>query len=223
MFVDHAGDYLFPLEEWLRGIGRGAMPVFLVLTGYAARYRYSRELFLLGAVLYASQIFSAGKYSPPNILFTILLCRAVFAWLETNGKTITKPFEWYMVALAMSFTYFLVEYGSFALLFAICGYMLKNRARYTHKQITSFWGLTFVTHGVVQAAIHEYVPLTCVVMAVTLFAVYRILLGGAVEKTDPSAWPSWLARTLKFASYYSAYLYVGHIMVLQWMESFGLA
>ncbi len=221
MFIDHAGAYVFLTEEWLRGIGRAAMPIFMFLTGYAAHYRYSRKLFLLGSILYVSEIFATGHYSPPNILFTILLCRALFAWLEMKGKTITRPFEWYAVCVTFFMSFAVIEYGTFALLFAICGYMKKNAHLYRKKQMKAFWALAFATHWAAEGLMRGADPLTWAIMAASLAFVGWVMWTGATEKIRTEGWPAGLARPLKFLSYHSAYVYVAHVIALQWLQSFG--
>ena len=152
MFVDHSGAFIYPEDTWLRAIGRGAAPIFLFLGGYASSYRFNRELFWLGVAMTVSDTLLAGHLRPQNILFSILLCRMLFAWLEKHGKKITRPYEWYVGALVfVPISIFVVQYGSMGLIFAIGGYLKRHRDFYSPRLQRNFLLLAFITHGIIEA------------------------------------------------------------------------
>lgn len=93
MLIDHAGLLLFPHLEWMRYIGRLAMPIFGFFVAEGARHtsnrvRYFLRTFLLGAacqIIYAAEeILSGGIRSVYlNILFTLSLAMLVcFAFVD---------------------------------------------------------------------------------------------------------------------------------------------
>lgn len=93
MLIDHAGLLLFPHLEWMRWIGRLAMPIFGFFVAEGARHtsnraRYFLRTFLLGVVcqiVYAAEeILSGGIHSVYlNILFTLSLAMLVcFAFID---------------------------------------------------------------------------------------------------------------------------------------------
>src|SRR5437868_3245740 len=86
MFVDHAGYFYYPSDLWLRAIGRGAAPIFMFLAGFAASYRFKLDLFLLAALMTVADIAMQGHIHDQNILFSILIFRMIFDWLERHGR-----------------------------------------------------------------------------------------------------------------------------------------
>lgn len=81
MLIDHAGYLLFPEQEWMRWVGRLAMPIFAFFIAEGCihtsnRLRYFVRLFVLGiicqSVYVAEEILSGGVRSVYlNILFTL--------------------------------------------------------------------------------------------------------------------------------------------------------
>lgn len=218
MFVDHSGLFFFnsPADQyWLRAIGRGAAPIFMFLAGYAASYRFNREIFLLALLLSVSDFFVAGYLQTQNILFTILLSRMIFDWLEKRGRHIERPVEWVIGAIALFTTIALVQYGSFGFLFALAGYMKRRPQFYSAKKSQAFLIAAFVFYAVYEGMFSDP-AVNLVVMGITLCGIYGLLSRLKVRAVQISA-PNWLLRGAKLMSYYSAYIYVGHLIVLEWL------
>ncbi|MDE3060694.1 MAG: hypothetical protein KGJ06_06755 [Pseudomonadota bacterium] len=217
MFIDHAGYFFFSDDLWLRAIGRGAAPIFLFLAGFAASYRFKWDIFLLGAVMSASDVLLTGHLRTQNILITILICRAIFRWLEKRGRKIERPYEWYICALALTITIAFVQYGSYGFLFALCGYLQRPDHGYPQALQRHFRFLTFITYGVIQAACFEFSWFSTLVMTAVLGGVHALLSHMEIRPVDTSRWPAGLAQAAKLASYYTGYLYAFHLIALEWM------
>ncbi len=214
MFVDHSGHFFFTHEMWLRAIGRGAAPIFLFLAGFAASYRFRWDIFALAVLMSISDFCLAGHLHTQNILFTILGCRMILAWLERSGRSIERPWEWYVGSLALIMSVFVVQYGSFGMLFAVGGYMARRR-RYTQAQARHFLMASFIAYGIFWAVYTGFSPAECLLMAVTLYGVYFLL--SRLEIKNISVNPPWLSQFLKLVSHYSGYIYALHLIALEWL------
>lgn len=105
MLCDHIGFLLFPQVQWLRYIGRLAMPIFAFFIAEGCRYtsnklRYFLRVFVLGllcqAVYLAEQVLAGGIYSMYlNILltfsFSLIICFAYLYWEKAlDGENVVK-------------------------------------------------------------------------------------------------------------------------------------
>lgn len=215
MFVDHAGAYFLLDEQWLRAIGRGAAPVFLFLAGYAASYRFNWELLVLACLIVAPDIAMGEFPHTLNILFTILLVRAVLNGLEKRGKIIEKPWEWFVAcAIFIAPTCFLLQYGTLGLMFAASGYMQRRPALYNQRTRTWFLLGTFAAYAVTFEFFFGLTPLNFLLMLPVLAFDYRLLTRLDIRAVDTHRMPRWLVRALTLASHYSAYVYALHLIVI---------
>jgi len=215
MFVDHSGHFYFTGEQWLRAIGRGAVPIFLFLGGFAASYRFKWDIFALALLMSVSDVLLTHHLRTQNILFTILLCRLIFAWLESKGRTIERPWEWYAGSLALIASIFAVQYGSFGMLFAISGYLARRSQYYPQALARRFLIASFIAYGIFSAFYAGFSPINTLLMSITLCAVYLLL--SRLEIKNISAGPHWLSRFLKLISYYTGYIYALHLIALEWI------
>jgi len=213
MIVDHIGVFFFPDQPWLRAIGRGAAPIFFFLGGYASSYRLRLDLVALGVLLTASNMLVAGELMALNILLSIVLCRLILGWREKKGG-IARPFEWYVGAIAMIFSVAVIQYGSFGLLFALCGYMKRFAERYTLRTRHGFWLLVFFSHGFLEMFAAKFDVTESLLMAVVLTGVYMILWRFEVR---PAQTPAAVARIGKWTARNMAYIYAGHLWFLMWL------
>jgi len=222
MFVDHTGHFFYFREHWLRAIGRGAAPIFLFLAGYARSYRFKPDILLLAILMGISDLLLDGHLRPQNILFNILICRLILGWMERRGKKIQRPYEWFLSCIAWLATNFLFHYGSFGLLFAICGYMKKRGDEYPQKLQRNFWILTFVSYGLYSEWLGGFSAGNIILMSMTLAIVARLLWRLELRPIDTKNWPQWLIKLAKFISLYSGYIYAFHLIALEWLtgESF---
>jgi hypothetical protein len=214
MLIDHMGHFFFPHELWIRAIGRGAMPIFLFLTGFAASYRLRWNVVVLGVALTLYNFIIAGHFQPLNILLTIVCCRLILEKREAPERRIKKPFEWYGGAVACIISMVAIQYGSLALLIALCGYMKRFAADYTLRQRQIFWLLSFITCGAAQAAIADFSVSDTVLMTAVLISTALLLWRMEIRPihTSPiiATAGKWVARNM-------AYLYAGHLALLMWL------
>lgn len=214
MFIDHAGLFFFPDDDWLRAIGRAAAPVFLFLAGYSSHYRFRWDLLLLAIVMTTSGISVSGHVHALNILFTILMSRALFEWLEKRGRHITRPYEWYVGCVALFSSMVVFQYGTFGLLFAICGYMKSHPQYYPRAQTKRFMLLVFITYGCMCAYFNYDNLFDRLIMIASLTGAFVMLWN--FKLYDISA-PAWFARPAKSLARYSGYIYAFHIIALEWI------
>jgi len=217
MFVDHSGVFFFPDQQWIRGLGRGAAPIFLFLAGYAANYRFQWDLLILALLISVSDLLLAGQLRTQNILFTILFLRLLFyTLLEKRGHIIERPYEWYVVSIVFLFTIVIVQYGTLGLLFAMCGYMQRRREHYTRAQRQRFMILTFITYCGVTVMLSQFSLLTTLCMIVSVSFVYALLWRLEIREIQCPRCPAWLMKLLKLTSYYTGYIYAFHLIALEW-------
>lgn len=218
MFVDHSGAFIYIDQQWLRAIGRGAAPIFMFLAGFASSYRFRWDVFALALLLSVSDTLVAGHVTTQNILFSIIACRALFAWMERRGKKITRLHEWYIGAVMLFPSLILVQYGSMGLLFALCGHIMRRREAYPHAP--RFTMLCFATYAVAWPVMASFSPANLVLTCITVYGVWRLL--SRLQIRPIAAAPAWLLHTAKYVSYYSAYIYVFHLIALEWITGVAL-
>lgn len=223
MFVDHVGAYFFIHEQWMRSVGRGAAPIFLFLGGYASSYRFSRRLLLLACVMLLSNILRGHYVQPLNILFNIMLCRAVFDWMDKRGKVVEKPFEWFVVlALFAVISNFLVQYGTLGLLFAVYGYMKRRPERYRESTHKRFLIATFLVHAGTFILFFDLTLANILLMVAVLSINYWLLTRFEIRALKTQNIPSWLVRVLSLSAHYSGEIYVAHLIVISWVTGYPL-
>jgi hypothetical protein len=213
MVIDHIGHFFFPEQLWLRAIGRSAAPIFLFLAGYAASYRLRWDVVILGLALTTYNFILQGGFFPLNILLTITCCRMILAWREKHGG-IKRPLEWYAGAMACFLSLAVIQYGSFALLFALCGYMKRFIERYDLRTRQAFWLLTFAAYALVEYAATLFSPLETLLMLAVMLPVIAILWR---MKIRPLALPALVAPIMKWMARNMAYIYAAHLALFMWL------
>lgn len=125
MSIDHVGYYLITDEEIWRLIGRLAMPIFCFLVGYNRHYRFSSHVFWVAVAISCVDI-ARGHYYQQNILWTILVIRALLAhmperfWNSYIPGVILGCYLWFIPTIVF------VDYGTLALLWALLGYHVSR-------------------------------------------------------------------------------------------------
>lgn len=147
MVVDHVGYYFFPEQDWLRVIGRSSAPVWFFLIGYARSRDMSPRMWLWGGALVAATIVTGDYVLPFNVIFTMLLIRKI---IDPVMKRASKNYEiLFGMAVNAAFlaipTGFLVEYGTAGMLFAMFGWLMRNRENtsYSMKGVVEVFALIF--------------------------------------------------------------------------------
>ncbi len=219
MFVDHAGNYVFTSDHdqyYLRAIGRGAAPIFLFLAGYAKSYRFSWELLGLAVALTVFEWWFFWRIDTVNILFSILVSRAIFNWFESRGRIIRRPIEWYVAATALFVLAAVVDYGSLGFLLALAGYMRRHKEAYHPALRKGLSVVMLATFGAFQ--IQFFAPaISPPISAGVMGAVFLWCMCFEVREVRARWLPKVVRYVLKLLSRYSGYIYVAHLMMLMWL------
>ena len=222
MCIDHTGAYVFTDQLWIRSIGRGSAPIFLFLAGYAASYRFSREVFFLCVLMLASN-FAQGFVGALPILVNILLCRALFAWIQRSGKAIEKPLEWFIATVIfVPVTMFVLQYGTLGLLFAISGYMKRRPEHYTAQTQQWFLIASCIVYIATNAVFMDMGWFEVAPMLPVLCFDYALIRKLEVRDITTGSMPQWLVKGLELSSHYSAYIYAGHLIALSWWTHYPI-
>ena len=80
--IGHLGAFQYGDEPWMRMIGRIAAPTFLFLVGYNRSYGFRWLLLAAAIVVTVGDGWLSGRWSPQNILWTILFGRMLLHWLD---------------------------------------------------------------------------------------------------------------------------------------------
>jgi len=217
MFIDHSGHFFFTQQQWLRAIGRGAPVIFLFLAGYASSYRFKRDIAGLAVAITFFDVLMTHHIHTQNILFTILLCRLLFDWMERNGRKIERPYEWYVGAIALSGFMIFFQYAGFGMLFALCGYMKRHSQYYAKELQQRFLQLTFITYGLLEAFLGSFTLGNTVLMTLVLFATYQLLWNFEIREIRANYCPAPLTALGKCISRYSGYVYAIQVIVAEWI------
>jgi hypothetical protein len=216
MVIDHAGLFFFPAQEWMRALGRGAAPIFMFLVGAAASYRFKWDIFLLAILLTISDFAVVWEINTLNMLFTLMAYRAVFAWLERRKKMITRPFEWLVGSLALISTSWIVQYGSTGMIFAVLGYMCKHSTYYEPKQRWAFALIGVTVYATLQNFLFGFGEHAATLATLVLLAITALLMQSHATRPLPALGVA-LCRPFLPLARYSAYVYVIHLVIFQWM------
>jgi hypothetical protein len=128
MIIDHIGMFFLPEQQWLRGIGRLAFPIFLFLVGYSEKYKFSLELLILGILLTIFKQNLDFLSHEANIIFTIFLTRLLFKPLVKFKIFEKYQYEFITFNILIFIpSVLLFEYGSLAFLLAYLGHLSKNK------------------------------------------------------------------------------------------------
>lgn len=221
MFIDHAGHFFFPDELWLRAIGRSCAPIFLFLTGFASHYHFRMDVLILALLLTVSD-FALDGPNKLNILFSILGCRMLFAWLEQRGKAIERPFEWYVASMAMIISIAFVQYASFAVIFGVSGYMMRHGSRYSAGMQRAFLLLAMASYAVVYGALFEFSASNWLLMLLCLGVTGWGLATMNTRLDVQQILPAPVASVAVFIARHSVYIYALHLIALEWITRIPL-
>ncbi len=128
MLFGHMCYYFLPNELWLRVPDRIVVPVFLVLIGYNAGYKFSSLVWAGAILLFLIHFFLIEKITL-NILITLIMTRALL--LPLLSFLLKSEFRFWYINFAFIFTapFFNIffEYGTLAFTMAIAGWIARNR------------------------------------------------------------------------------------------------
>lgn len=155
MVADHVGNYLFPDMLWLRVAGRVAFPIFLFLVGYSGVYRFNPWLLAGALAIWISAYLTGFPLAPLNILFAILLWRAMMGWLNAKPHILNDTFMLWVAMLVFYIpTILLVEYGTLGLMFAVLGWYARTGR--DDKVTRGAWIFTFGLSLMIQTSAFDF-------------------------------------------------------------------
>jgi len=233
MIIDHVGAYFFPEDMWWRAIGRMSFPAWLFLVGYARGRDLSPALWGGAIILTAANFIFGMPIFSLNILVAIICVRLLLDPLMVVLNKDNQKYFWPVVVVLIVLglpSQIMFEYGSFAFLAAVFGYMVRNKERYDLSFISNYMVAMFVGYLFVQYISFGFSMPQLVVMAVGTFFVWYALLkfdGKPLPELNDKLYAP--ARGfLKFCGRRTLGIYVGHLLLfkcaalLMGIEGFGL-
>ncbi len=128
MLVDHVGYFFYPEETWFRVIGRGCLPIWFFLIGYAQSRDLGPSLWIGAVVVGIANMTLGGSVFPLNVLFTMIAIRLV---IDAVAEKLFSHWFWLIAGSALlCVAYFpsamALEYGTSGLLLALFGYAIRH-------------------------------------------------------------------------------------------------
>lgn len=164
MLIDHLGVVFFPEQEWLRIIGRLAMPLYTygIVQGYKYTGNFKKYLLRLFILAVTGQVFYTMLFHKitPNIIFTFIVCLLLMKYFQTTKD---GPFLKYFIILngALFLQILQFSYGTYAFILMllyyhnksiILGHILLNAVGY----FVNGWALQF--YSFIASVIIKYLP-----------------------------------------------------------------
>lgn len=219
MIIDHIGLFFFPEQNEWRAVGRMSMPLWLFLVGYATTREIPAILWAGALILLGSYLIAGNALLPLNILFTIIVARAV---LDTLALITFRNLEGFLLGMLAMFlivipTAGLFDYGTTALLWALFGYVLRHHLKlgWGRDKVIGFGILTAIIYMLYQFLFFAFNSIETLIMiigvsisSVLLFKFKPMVLPQITDKI-----PSVLSHILKFTGRKTLYIYVIHIIL----------
>jgi len=215
MTVDHIGFFLMPDQLWLRAVGRWMSPAWFFLVGYSPARAFPAPLILFAVFMLIANALTAVPVFPLNALVSVMVCRFAISLFERHDAFARKYLLDIFTACLLFLlpTYWLYEYGTLAILFAIMGYLCRTGPR--DLSYTAFVAGTFTVFVAFQIYFYGFnLAESLIVIAGTaacvnyLFSFERkSLFSGADTKIGK--------LIVKFLSRNSLYYYFFHRLFLQ--------
>lgn len=151
MITDHVGHHFYPDEMWFRVLGRLCVPIWFFLIGYARTDAIPPRILIGGAVVTLSGLVSGQYLFPLDILFTIALIRKTRNGCAIRATQSPQNLRgWFLLLLFAAVpTGMLFEYGTAGMLFALQGFIVRNREAFGdrlklwHTRLFSFTSVFF--------------------------------------------------------------------------------
>jgi hypothetical protein len=177
-------------------------------------------LLLAGAlVVLASHMLNGIPVFPLNILFTILLCRAMMGWLEKRPHLTNDTLMLWVVMLVFYIpSMLLVEYGSLGMIFAMLGYYQRQEREAFSVRMAWLFCVGFWVY--MQAVLFGFsapqvmilmIETMCLALALSRFSMQDYPL--PAHHATPS--PTWQEKLVILASRNTLLLYVVHVVIMQ--------
>ncbi|GEM_PF-1048072 len=181
MVIDHIGRFFLDNNVWFRVVGRMAAPLFFFLVGYSGSYRFKSHILLYGFALSMINYLTTPSFTiyqhiqgivPLNILVSFTLIKALLSKF-TPAKLPTE-FLIVLLSILMFFslpTYFLIEYGTLGLCYAIGARLLNQGHRFRYVWICVTVGVHFCYEAVMLLVLNAGVSTRLIPLAAGLLAV----------------------------------------------------
>ncbi|MEM7617877.1 MAG: TraX family protein [Pseudomonadota bacterium] len=219
MIIDHVGHYFFPEVSEFRAIGRMSMPIWLFLVGFANTRELPPILWGGAFILLASYLVAGNPILPLNILFTIIVARAV---LDTFAKIIFKNTESFLFGVtAMVFlaipTSALFDYGTLALMWALFGYLCRYQTEMelSSKKLLGFLGVTTIVYLMYQQVFFMFESTSTLMMTISVSISAAVLYNFKAQALPDltTKLPNLLNSFVKFCGRKTLYIYVVHLIL----------
>lgn len=174
MIFDHVGDNFFPEMEWMRIIGRMAMPIFAfcIAQGFAHTHdktKYLRRLLIFGlASEVPFDLVTAGKvleFSHQNIMFTFALSVIGLLIMDRVGDSDLKTWLRNLIR-ALIFAVFMVaslilrlDYNMVAIAIIFVFYLLNDKADWIKNLVAAGFHALFRNVGIYWFGLLGFIPI----------------------------------------------------------------
>ncbi len=179
MIIDHIGAYFYPETDMFRAIGRGCLPIWIGLIGYAETREVSARLMIGALVLFVTNLVVGEDVLPLSILVSFMLIRLFLD--RTASIMLYKNSLWLwggVVVLAMLWwptRQYVCEYGTVGLLLALYGYALRHREKLSDKTLEHIMLASLVFLILSQSLVFEFSPVEFLVMALSCFIGFALM------------------------------------------------
>ena len=170
MLFDHIGDSLFPSQQWMRIIGRIALPLFAfcISEGYIYtknRYNYLKRLFIFALIseipfnLLVNNTFIFLNHQNVMFTFFISIISLIIYDKITSNKKIGSYILGVIIVILLSLVSILLrtDYSYFAVLLVFIYYVFNNKGNNTRNIIATIYQLLVRNVG-----IYIYGALSCI-------------------------------------------------------------
>lgn len=217
MTLDHIGAHLYPDALWLRALGRGAFPLFFFLAGYSPSRHFKYDILWVAIAVSIVHVFTYHPLLPLNALFAYMLAR--WTVLRFGEQIAREPLVWWVTCSVFILpTLLLWEYGSFALLFAFFGYLVRIRP--AARSTTIFGLLTILIYPLCQLIYFDFslsqLVCVCAIMAAAGYGMWRFTPRHYPLANQP------VKTALQYLSRYSLYYYLLHLAALEILAAYVL-
>lgn len=221
MLLDHVGYFFYPENDWFRVAGRGSLPIWAFLIGYASTREIGKRLLAGAAILLVVSLITGGPLMPVNVLITFILIRMM---IDRTARFMFAGWEvliYATVAVCVLFvpSMIVMEYGSGALLLALCGYVVRHRD-VLPLSVTAQRGFIIfcaLFHALSQIILFDFGPWESKASSFWIGAVMLMLyffkpmeLTKATDKL-----PRPITGMLQFAGRYTLEIYVIHLVIFK--------
>ena len=221
MLLDHVGYFFYPENDWFRVAGRGALPIWAFLIGYATTRELSKSLLGWAGVLLVVNVVTGGPFLPLNVLFTFIGIRMI---IDRTARFVFGGWEvmiYSVIAMCVFFvpTTYASEYGTGALMIALCGLMMRHSGQLpvSKRAQNGFFIFVAIFHALSQNILFSFGILESKASAFLIGGVMVMMyffkpleLIKATEKT-----PRPITGMLQFAGRYTLEIYAIHMIIFK--------